>query len=239
MAAEKGFIKISRALDEWEHADSLPMVGFWVRLLLLANWEDKKKVKRGEIVTTIPILASTCGCSEKTIQRYLDKLRRSGEIVTSTNHRKTKIRIVKYDLYQSGKFDQTADQTADQTYQYKRSKEVKKRRKEESSSPENFTPPTADEVREYAESEQLQLDIERFLHFNEKKGWIDHDWKYLVRSWCKKDEEFQKARPKKKDELPDWYNSDPNRSVGGEKMSDEEMEEAKKILQGRGKRKEK
>ena len=118
MAKEDGYIKISRKLDDWEHADNLAMIGFWVRLLLLASWEDKKRVKRGEIVTTIPSLAGICGCSEKTISRYLQKLKESGEIKTSTNHRNTKIRIVNYDMYQQiqksrqyRQIDRTAVQT--------------------------------------------------------------------------------------------------------------------------------
>ena len=115
------------------------------------------------------------------------------------------------------------------TRKRQRIKKVKK--KKSSSNTESFTPPTADEIREYAESEQLQLDIERFLHFNEKKGWIEHDWKYSVRSWCKKDQEFQKSRPKKKDELPDWYSADPKRSSGsGEKLSADELKAAQEKL---------
>lgn len=155
----EGFIKINRSLDDWEHGDSLAMIGFWVRLLLLASWEDKPRVKRGEIITTIPILAGICGCSEKTVRRYLEKLKASGEIKTSTDHRKTKIRIVNWEKYQSGNFDRTADRTADRAADrtgdhsrlnnlYKRNKENKNKRIKE---PEDDHVLTAEELKKLNE----------------------------------------------------------------------------------------
>ena len=200
MANEEGFIKVNRKLLDWEHSDNLAMTGFWIHLLLLANWEDKKKVKRGEIITTIPVLASICGCSNRTVDRYLAKLRESGEIETSTNHRNTKIRIINYEQYQSGKNDATAvvtgvvtdDATAVVTgvvtHPYKRNKEEKKGRTKENTpykesageSPASVEPiplndgtfwlPTQDLYEEYCRLYPA-VDIEQ--EFRKMRGWCD------------------------------------------------------------------
>lgn len=242
--AEGGFIKLNRKLLGWEHHKNSAVLNVWIHLLLLADWEDKPNVKRGEVLITQELLAYTCGLSRQTIIRVLKILEDSGEIKVSTNHKRTKITIIKYQLYQNFTTGVTTDFTTGFTneetaHPYKKKKEGKKERKKESSKEiQSFTPPTADEIREYAESEQLQLDIERFLHFNEKKGWIEHDWKYSVRSWCKKDQEFQKNRPKKNDAMPDWYSADPKRSSGsGEKLSADELKAAQEKLKQRGKAK--
>ena len=189
MAKEDGFIKISRKLDDWEHADNLAMIGFWVRLLLLANWEDKKRAKRGEIVTTAPILSAICGCSESTIWRYLNKLKESGEIKMSTNHKVTRIQITNYEKYQSYQNDKTADKTADKTHPYKRNEEEKKGRKEEKDIPSaqsadelpakvepiplndgTFWLPTQDMYDEYCRLYPA-LDIDQ--EFRKMRGWCE------------------------------------------------------------------
>ena len=256
MAKEDGFIKISRKLDDWEHADNLAMIGFWIRLLLLANWEDKKRVKRGEIITTIPILSSMCGCSDRTVMRYLDKLRKSGEIKTSTNHRNTKIQIVNYEMYQSGKNVTTDVMTAVTTgvttdvmtavtsHPYKRNQEEKKGRKEEEKrvreKSENDHQPTADEVDEYAKAEGLSLNAADFVDYYSVREWKIQgepirDWRALVRRWSRKEEEFKQqksgSRGKQKDVLPQYYNPDPERKPeSNERMTGSELEDLKALL---------
>ena len=254
MAGDKGFIRISRGIEDWEHSDSLTMIGFWVRLLLLANWKDTKKIRRGELVITAPALAGICGVSESSVRRYLKKLEDSGEIKMSTNHRSTKIRILNYEKYQSGQFDRTDDQTADRTddqtadrtYLYEKKERRKEGKKEEKSlkETESFTPPTADQVREYAEKDGLSLDIDSFLDYYKNKDWIVsgekcRDWRYLVRSWVRKDQEFSKGKKtKKKENLPDWYSADPKRESGsGEKLSADELKAAQEKLKRMGKTK--
>ena len=236
---KKGFIKISRSIDDWEYADDLAMIGFWVRLLLLANWEDRNKAKRGEIVITAPILAKICGCSESTVWRYLDKLKRTGEIELSTNHRATKIRIVNYEKFQSYQFDKTADKTADKTHLYKRNKEIKKERESKESS-DCFAPPTADQVSEYAKSEGLSLNPDDFVDYYQARDWIINnqpvkDWRALARRWSRKEKTF--SGNKKEDRLPDWYDSDPHRKQKDSTASDEDIGTAQEKLRRMGKKK--
>lgn len=58
----------------------------------------------------------------------------------------------------------------------------------ESSSRKRFTPPTADEVRAYADEKGCTIDAQRFVDFYESKGWMVgkspmKDWRASVRSW--------------------------------------------------------
>lgn len=53
-----------------------------------------------------------------------------------------------------------------------------------------FTPPTVDEVREYAKTESLAIDAERFVDFYGTKGWMVgknkmKDWQAAVRNWAR------------------------------------------------------
>lgn len=253
--AEGGFIKLSRKILGWDYHDEPVVFTVWIHLLLLANWEDKRAVKRGEVLITQDLLAHMCGISRTTVIRCLKKLEESGEIKISANNKRTKITIIKYSLYQNlttsdttddTTSDTTSDTTDDTAYLYKRKKEVKKERNKEKSlkETESFTPPTADQVREYAEKDGLSLDIDSFLDYYQNKDWIVsgekcRDWRYLVRSWVRKDQEFSKGKKtKKKENLPDWYSADPKRSSGsGEKLSADELKAAQEKLKRMGKAK--
>lgn len=253
MAKQHGFILVDRELEDWRYADSLAMTGFWIRLLILANWKSTDKVKRGEILISTPTLAHMLNISEKTVSRYLKKLADSGEIEMSTNHHRTRIRIPNYDAYQSGQIYRTDVHTAVQSevrtdvhtavqsLPYKKTrKQDKQENKKEKSLKENETyqPPTADEVREYAKAEGLSLDPDHFVDYYQNKDWMINgerikDWRYLVRSWSRKEKEFSKgSRPKKSDELPDWYDANPKRTTGEKKntMTDEEIAAVKAKL---------
>lgn len=64
-----------------------------------------------------------------------------------------------------------------------------------------FTPPTLDEVREYCQERNNNIDPETFINFYESKGWFVgknkmKDWKASVRTW---------ERNRKKEEKPLGY----------------------------------
>lgn len=224
---DEGFVKVSRKLLDWEHADNLALTGFWIHLLLMANWEDRGKLKRGEFFTTIPILASTCGISESTVKRYLAQLRATGELSTQSNHRRTKVHINQWNKYQSVQNEPTADltadptgePTADPTYLYKRNKEVKKER----SNRESFVKPTLDELRAYILEKGFSVDPERFLDYYDSNGWKVgksrmKDWKKAVNNW---------QRNEKPTKEPPAY-----LSKEAEPASAEELETVRRMLRG-------
>ena len=99
-----GWIKIYRSLLYWEWADVPEMVALWVRLIIRATHEDTQwhgvTVSRGQLVTTTAKLAAESGLSVKQVRTCLDRLKESGQIVTQTANKYTKITICKYDDYQ-------------------------------------------------------------------------------------------------------------------------------------------
>lgn len=100
-----GFIKIDRKMQKWEWYDDLNMCGFFLHLLLLANWEDRRwhgiVIKRGSFVTSYRKLAESVKRSASTICRWLKRLSETGEVTVETNSKYTVISIVSYDFYQS------------------------------------------------------------------------------------------------------------------------------------------
>lgn len=100
-----GFIKIDRKIQKWEWYDDLNMCGFFLHLLLLANWEDRRwhgiVIKRGSFVTSYRKLAESVKRSASTICRWLKQLSETGEVTVETNSKYTVISIVSYDFYQS------------------------------------------------------------------------------------------------------------------------------------------
>lgn len=240
---EGGYVRDYRSTVNWEWFTDVNTAHLWEYIRLRVNYEPSRfrgmVIQRGEMIESISTMAVRTGLTPRKVRTALDHLKSTGEVTCKPTRYGMLICAVKYAFFQGGidssdtqidtEMTQNRQEDDTQTTTYKESKKVKK--KKNSSNTESFTPPTADEIREYAESEQLQLDIERFLHFNEKKGWIEHDWKYSVRSWCKKEQEFQKSRPKKKDELSDWYDANPKRSSGsGEKLSADELKAAQEKL---------
>lgn len=105
--SQKGFIKIWRQLEEWEWTDDLQMVGFFVRLILMANWEDKRwhgiLIKRGQFVSSIDGLRfgkKKKKLSYKCIRTFIQRLKWTGELATESTNRYTIYTIVNYNKYQ-------------------------------------------------------------------------------------------------------------------------------------------
>lgn len=80
------------------------MVYVWLRILLMANSEDRhwhdKIVKRGSFITTIASLSGQFNLTIKQVRTCLDRLRAGGEITTNTSNNNTLVTICKYDSYQ-------------------------------------------------------------------------------------------------------------------------------------------
>lgn len=100
-----GFIKIDRKIQKWEWFDDLNMCGFFLHLLLLANWEDRRwhgiVIKRGSFVTSYRKLADSMKTSSVTIYKWIKRLTETGELTVTSTSRYTVISIVSYDFYQS------------------------------------------------------------------------------------------------------------------------------------------
>lgn len=99
---------------------------------------------------------------------------------------------------------------------------------------ERFVKPTLEEVEEYCRERNNNVDAESFIDFYESKGWMVgkskmKDWKACVRTWEKNHKNNSyKNNTKQELELPEWF----DKETDVEKISKEEEEELKKILEG-------
>ena len=104
-----GWIKISREIEDhwlWKDAERLR---WWIDMLFLASWEDKKVIEdthlitihKGQFIASVAFLCKRWGKSNKTIIKYLKLLEEDEMICREVLHRQTPIiTICNYDKYQ-------------------------------------------------------------------------------------------------------------------------------------------
>ena len=117
-----GWIKINREIvNHWLWSDA-ERLKWWLDLLFLANWDDKKvlhdshlfTLKRGQIIASVAFLCERWEKSNKTVVKYLQMLESEKMIKRKVVHRQTPIiTICNYELYQDNV--QTQVQTQVQT----------------------------------------------------------------------------------------------------------------------------
>lgn len=138
MQMNNGWIKISRGITEhwlWEDAERLK---WWIDLLMLAAWENKKKlvqgrlveIERGQAIISVRSLQERWAKrdkkgrvlskpSERTVINYLRLLEEDGMILRQNRqHQITMLTICNYERYQAhdNTCDNTSDNTSDNTY---------------------------------------------------------------------------------------------------------------------------
>jgi DNA-binding transcriptional MerR regulator len=100
----EGWIKLHRALLEWEWYDDIPSKVLFIHLLLKCNHADGnyrgRKVLRGQRWTSIGHLAKETGLTVKQIRAAIEKLESTGEIGTQGASDGTMVTVCKYDCYQ-------------------------------------------------------------------------------------------------------------------------------------------
>lgn len=104
-----GWIKLHREMLHWQWYDDVSVKCVFIHLLLSANhapsyWKGIA-IGRGQKWTSVGKLAKECGLSEKQVRIAIDKLQKTGEIVSEGASNGTMLTVCKYDTYQS--FDVT------------------------------------------------------------------------------------------------------------------------------------
>lgn len=100
-----GYITLFRIIMEWEWADDDTVFAHFVKLIIAANYQDKKwqgiTVKRGSLVGSIDTLCTRLRTKKSRLRRSLDVLSESGAITVETVPNKYHIiTIVNYNKYQ-------------------------------------------------------------------------------------------------------------------------------------------
>ena len=173
--ANGGYIKLSRAFDDWRWHGNGSATVLWIDILLHSNWQDgwgaggRYRVKRGEMLTSLEKLAISANMSRNTVKKYLTLFAEEKQIqIRSLGHDGFIIRVVNYEKYQGEEpagdmfksehfsehqrdqqSDHRAERIADHGYPYnKRIKENKNKRIKE---PEDDHVLTAEELKKLNE----------------------------------------------------------------------------------------
>ena len=133
MNAPGGFICLHRQILRWEWYQDPNTFRLFVHILLRANYADgqfgTETIRRGELVTSLPKLASETQQTIQQVRTALEHLKSTGEITDRKTNRYRVITIVKYNDYQLDNRQnnrqttgcQQAEQQANQ-HQYKNNK---------------------------------------------------------------------------------------------------------------------
>lgn len=120
MNDNSGWIKIHRStIDHWIWQDAQKF-HWWIELLFMANWEQKKvvvgntivTVERGQMVASNSFLMEKWGVCTHTVRNFLRLLEADGMITQTTYPKYNIITICNYDKYQNkeiAKVDPSAD----------------------------------------------------------------------------------------------------------------------------------
>ena len=100
-----GWIKIHRQIKEWQHYQEPNVLLVWLDLLTSANtkdgWWHGRKIRRGELFTSIESIHQNTGLDVKTIRKALATLEASGEIKREATNAGSKIIINQFNKFQS------------------------------------------------------------------------------------------------------------------------------------------
>lgn len=211
---KEGWISLNRKILENELWQERPFdkARAWIDLLLLANYEDKQIVYKGELITckrgdvnlSFLYLADRWGWSRWKVTNFIQTLVLHEMCTTDCTTHRTTITIVNYDKYQV--LPTTKRTTKDTTNRQPNPQPTditnkdnninnKNNIKEKSNKKEShFVPPTLDEVKAYCKERNNAVDPERFVDFYLSKGWKVgnqpmKDWKAAVRTWERKDKQ--------------------------------------------------
>lgn len=205
----EGWIKIYRAIFQWEWFDDEKMVKFFISLILLANHEAAKwhgiTIERGQFITTLDKLAAQLNFSKQQVRTMLSKLESSGEITHQSTHHYSVITVCEYDNYQCMTTDnkhteQHTNNTQITHNQHTNNTQIthnkndnndkndKNENNDKKSSNVKFTPPTLEEVRAYCKEINSIINAEDWMDYYTSNGFKVSrnpmkDWKATVRRW--------------------------------------------------------
>ena len=98
------YIKLNRALLDWEWYKDIVVKAVWIHILLKANWKEGKfkgyTIPRGSYVTSFKNLADEVGISFHQARTALEKLESTGEITRKTTNKWQAITVEKYEKWQ-------------------------------------------------------------------------------------------------------------------------------------------
>lgn len=203
-----GHIKLHRKMLSWGWYDDINTKVLFLHCLLKANWKQTEwhgvSIDVGQFVTSLASLAKETRLSVRQVRVALDHLTMTGEVTSKACNKYRIITVNNWCEYQlNDKQDDkqvTSKRQADDK-QVTTDEEIKNKRIKENNN-KTFQKPTIDQVREYCQERNNNVDPETFVNFYESKGWRIgrspmKDWKASVRTW----ERSETRKPEKKSSM--------------------------------------
>ena len=196
---DNGYIRLHRKILGWEWFKNPNTFHMFVYLLLKANYQqakyEGKTLQRGQLLTTLPQLATD---NQQTIQQArtsLSHLISTGEITVESNNRYRIITVVKYDDYQVDNRQINRQTTGKQQAEQQAEQQLYKNniKKQEERNNKRFTPPTIEEVRSFVKEENIPVNPDYFFDHYESSGWVlkggqkMKNWKATLRNWGRRE----------------------------------------------------
>lgn len=101
---EGGYVKIYRAITDWEWFQDPNTLQLWLYILIRVNYEPSRfrgiKVGRGEMIESLQELAEHTGLTVNKVRTALDHLKTTREITCKTTRHGTLIKVLNYAVYQ-------------------------------------------------------------------------------------------------------------------------------------------
>lgn len=178
-------------------AEPFSRIMAWIDLLLLANHAtgyiyvrgNRIEVNRGQVGLSEDTLAQRWKWSRGKVRRFLNELENDQQIVQQKSRVKSLISVVNYDKYQLGS---TTDSTTDGQQTDTNNKNKKNNKNIEGVPPPSparkkkmFTPPSFEEVKEYATTRGRTDLAKRFFDYYHAGDWKDRNGK-PVKNWKQK-----------------------------------------------------
>ena len=180
----QGWVKIQRALLDWEWYDDINTKILFLHCLLKANHADKKYrgdvVKRGTFLTGRDLLSKETGLSVRQVRTALDKLESTNELTIKKSRKGSIVEVVNYNKHQVSTNGATNDRpTSDQ--QATSNKNDKNEKNEESPPPKgSYSKKSGYQIEPevMARWEKSYPNIDIPLQLKKAHEWlIQHDWK--------------------------------------------------------------
>jgi hypothetical protein len=197
------FIKLYDKILQWEWYSDINTFRLFIHLLLKANYKDLKfegqTILRGQLVTSLPKLASQTGLSVRQVRVSLDKLKLTGELTDKSFNRYRVITVVKYDQYQAVDRQNDRQMTGElsakrqaddrqmtgrwqaddrqmtasiDNIEYIEDVEQIEQIDRERKTAKRFIPPSRDELEIFCLENGLSIDVDRFLNYYTANGWM-------------------------------------------------------------------
>ena len=233
----EGYIMLHRAIKDWRYKNKPNFVALWIEILIEANWKKKRwqdvELNEGEFITSRQHLSQNTGLTEMQVRSILNKLN-GEEITIKTTNKFTQIKVNKWLDYQCCDDENNQDFNQQITNKQPTNNQqittTNKDNKEIKIINTIYSVPSIEEVKEYIEQNNYQVDYLTFFNYYEELGWKDKDgkkvknWKLKCRTWHIKQMGRNDKRNKAQLKLP-TYDASKNSY-----MSKEEIDE---LLKGR------